>query len=453
MRSARKFFAPFAVFLLLPFLFSCARYIPIPWRDVPGKMGSAEAAGRRLAASLEAGLRARRKAEARGKKKAPGSYRPLRIVVAAFAEARSGVRTLLSERIERAVRAALSRSPLFEVVDGGAGLAWQEAYQRKKASPPSDGFSELDTAPPGAIHDEIRLDVLGGLSLDEARQKRARALDGDHPNRGLWHRAQGGAYGAETAIQAAAIFDAEAAVFGAYALGPERIRIWAGLVKNAPRQAAYFQKRLADILGEAEREKNARDYLARARASLLRRQVSPEWLAHWLAPRPRLRPRHPPYWRAPAFEIAFEGIDPDGRRFPMSSNAVVGPKMQVVGRIGVGSPHYVYGFSIDETGRTRAVFSRPGRAEPVRVLPGKDAYFTARLLPAGRSFRILFVSARKTFKPGPLMEAARRRFGFSPPAGRGRAQSGWFLPPGQEALILDNRWDQKVFWFVRRKSP
>ncbi|MDA0999464.1 MAG: hypothetical protein O2807_02950 [bacterium] len=449
----RGFLRALAVFLLVPLLATCARYVPIPWRDVAGEGLRVESIGRELTASLEAGLREAWMKEA-SERKAPLRKEPLRIVIAAFSEARTEVRTVLSGRIERAVRAALSRSPLFEIVDGGAGVAWQEAYQGRPASHPTDGFAEVDPVLPGNIQDEITLSTLAGLSPKTVRRKLALALDSGHPNEGLWHQARKGVYGAGTAIQAAEIFDAEAVVFGTYALGPERIRIWAGLVKNEPSTTSYFQKELADLFGEAEREKKTRDYWARSRASLPRRGIPPEWLMERLLPRPRLPPRNPLYWAVPAFEVLFEGIDLDGRRFPIPSNTVVGPKSQVVGRVGVGEAHYVYGFSIDETGRTDTVLSKPGQAEPVHVLPGKVKYFTARLLPAGRSFRVFFFSARESFAPAPLMEKARRRFGFVPAApGQGRVRRSWFLPAGQEKLILDKRWDQKVFWFVRTESP
>ncbi|MDP6484658.1 MAG: hypothetical protein QGH70_12565, partial [Nitrospinota bacterium] len=110
-----RFLLPVLIFLLLPG--ACARYLPVRWQEAPGRADSVAQAGARLAESLEAGLRAYRR-ERRGGAGAPSGKRPLRVIIASFPEARTGLRTEFSAQVERSLRRALGASPLFEVVGG-----------------------------------------------------------------------------------------------------------------------------------------------------------------------------------------------------------------------------------------------------------------------------------------------------------------------------------------------
>ncbi|MEE9274826.1 MAG: hypothetical protein V3V62_05925 [bacterium] len=448
----RRRAAALALFLLLP---SCARYLPIRWRESPGRAESVEAVGKRLARALAQGVR-EKAGESRGGEGARRPRGPLKVVVAAFPEARTGFRTVFSERIERALRRALQASSAFEVVDAGGAIAWQEV---------SVSFDTLETGWLG-LEALWRGEMIGrpeedaevvrmkgrGAAPGRIREALSRALDDDHPIKGLWPNAVKGGYGENSAVFAASMRGADAAVFGAYALGPGRIRIWAAVVGNDPPRALYYKRGLADILGEPERIKKARPYLALARDHSPRRAVPREWLSRWIWPRPRLPLVQPAFWGESSFEVAFEQIGARGKRSPLTGGALLAADTLVTGRLGVGWPRYIYGFSMDASGRHGAVLTAPGGRAPVLVQPKEETHFTARLLPAGRSFRIYFVASPKMFDPAPILEAARRRLGISREyrgAARGAPPGAWFVAPGQEGLILEQDWDQQVFWFFR----
>ncbi len=312
-----RFLLSVIVFLLL--LGACARYLPVRWQEAPGRADSVAQAGARLAESLEAGLRAYRRDRIRGAG-ALSENRPLRVVIAAFPEARIGLRTEFSAQIERALRRALGASPLFEVVGGEEGVAWQEAvipradigraviaaipesaslggetgnkkkgreYEAEGGNYPGDiepGFEWWGEI--GGIAGEIARRRRNGEGREAAEKSLSAMLDSDHPIEGLWQEARKGRYGERSAVYAASILEAEAAVFGAYALGPRRVRLWAGVVRNAPSRVIHYARGIADVFGTPERLENSRVFYGLARGSLARESIPAGWLSVWLPPAP-----------------------------------------------------------------------------------------------------------------------------------------------------------------------
>ena len=488
-----RFLLPVLVFLLL--LGACARYLPVRWQEAPGRTDSVAKAGAQLAESLEAGLRAFRRDRKRGAG-APSGNRPLRVVIAAIPEARTGLRTEFSAQIERALRRALRASPLFEVVGGEEGVAWQEAVISRADighaltaaihEPASTGGETGNKKKEGEGKDEdvgksFPVDIepgvewweeIGEITGEIARRRRngegrgavekslSAMLDSDHPIEGLWPAAQKGQYGERSAVYAASILEAEAAVFGAYALGPRRVRLWAGVVRNAPPRAIHYARGVADVFGTPERLESSRVYYGLARDSLAREAIPAGRLSVWLPPRPRARPQSPPRWSAPDFEVAFEKIGRKGERKRVTGGALVGADEQLVGRVAVGALRYLYAFSIDQRGRTDEVLASLAGGAPLKIRPGREANFTARLLPAGRAYRIYFVSSDDPFPAGPVLDAARLRLGIGKngadslagnyrEGARGAPARAWYLSPGQEELLIEKGWDQQVFWFYR----
>ncbi len=443
--------------LLLAPLAACARYEAIPWREAPGHAASPASLGERLSGALERQVReeAQRLGRLRrGEGPARKEGAPLRVVVAAFPEAGAGVRTRFSEQIERSLREALARSSAFEVLVGGESVAWQEAIVGSLAAPPE--------ASKGGVIGGLPEGAEGGSAA--GGRSREAELDGDHPLRGLWPQARGGRYGEDSAVFSASIFDADAAVFGAYALGPERVRVWAAVVLSAPPRTIYYVRGLEDIFGLPERMESGRIYLAHARDALPRGAAPQPALASWVPARPRARPRQPPLWGEAAFEVVLERIDHMGVRSRLAGGEALDARSVVVGRVAARSPRYVYGFAVDRTGSAEEVLASPEeRGRPARVEPGRFAQFTARLLPSGRSYRLYFVSSGASFAGREVVEAARRRLGVGRGAGAGAARgfqdaadgaptAPWFVPPGQERLILAEGFDQEVFWFFRRQE-
>ncbi|MEK6709307.1 MAG: hypothetical protein AABZ64_01885, partial [Nitrospinota bacterium] len=118
---------------LLPLLLlaSCAGYEAIPWHEEPGQARAIQALGERLAAGLERGVEASdfdvNRLRARDAPAREGEPQPYRVIVAGFPEAGTGRRTEFSRQAEEALRRALGRSKQFRIIDGGEGVAWQEA--------------------------------------------------------------------------------------------------------------------------------------------------------------------------------------------------------------------------------------------------------------------------------------------------------------------------------------
>ncbi|MEE9257538.1 MAG: hypothetical protein V3V56_10275 [bacterium] len=435
--SLKVFFAALpAVFLL-----SCAGPGPPSWRSLKNNPGSISGMGRALVAALEADLLARRKKTSRrganrvGGASGRGGSRPLKVIVAAFASVptggrgdgrgggRGGGRTGLSRRLEDAVRRALERSPLFSVIDSGEGVPWQEAGLRQET----------------------------GLRPAASAQRKT---SGKSPRR--WARARAGPYGEGSAVYAASMLGAEAAVFGAYAPVAGRIRVWGAAVLNAPPRRRYFERRVEDIFGVYRGPDTARTYVGVARGELPRGAVPKSLLSAPLPPRPRKRPRHPARWASPAIEVVLERIDPAGRRVPLIGGESFGAEDLIVGRVGASTPRYVYGFALDRTGRAEEILAASGGG-PTLVRPGREVQFTARLLPAGRPYRVYFVSSAAAFDPQKVIESAASRLGISAPgraqnfkeAAAGAPERPWFVLPGQERLILRGDWDQHTYWFRR----
>ncbi len=453
------------LFVLLSALTACSGYVPVPWRDALEGEKSLAAFGRRMVAVLESEVKKNRiklnpnLADSRDRDSKLASATPLRIVVVAFPEARTGLRTEFSRKIEGAIREALERSGTFHIVDGGDGLSWQETGLSVASVTPTTGWTGVF----GRLDEEVALRKAEGESPQSIRINLNKQLDDDHPVRGLWPKVKNGAYGESSAVYAASMLGADAAVFGAYSLGTHRIRVWGAVVMNSPPETIYFRRGFEHIFGLPEREVKSRPYLALARGNQPRKNVPDAWLSAWLSPRPHIHPRYPDGWADLAFEVAMEQIDLAGRRTQLIGGEVVGSKDLLVGRIGVPAPRYIYGFAVDNRGETEEVFSSGnGPGKPALVVPEKVSHFSARLLPAGRTYRVYFVSSWKDFDGKKSVEITMRRLGLL--GGRGSAASNfrevskglpkksWFLPPGQERLILEEGWDHYVYWVHRKNS-
>ncbi len=144
----------------------------------------------------------------------------------------------------------------------------------------------------------------------------------------------------------------------------------------------------------------------------------------------------------------------------MTGGAFVGAGEQLVGRVAAGALRYLYAFSIDQRGRADEVLASLAGGAPLMIRPREEVNFAARLLPAGRAYRIYFVSSDKPFPAGPVLDAACRRLGIGRngagslagnyrEAARGAPARAWYLSPGQEGLLIGKGWDQQVFWFYR----
>ena len=455
------------------FLMSCANYLPIPWQDASGQADSARAAGARLAAGLAEGLRKSDFKNVSRFKARPDPSKEmetvLRIAVAGFPEARTGVRTAFSLQVEEAVRRALGASGQFRIVDGGEGVSWQEAKSFRPPIPAAQDQGDFDN-PPEAVtigdwRDEIGRAKLEGRADPPTPEELSAQLDGDHPHRGLWARARSGPYGEESAVYAASILGADAVVFGAYALGPGRVRVWAAVVLNAPPQAFYYvrySRGLEDVFGLPERVERGRRYLAYVRDELPETMVPREALGERLEPNPRSAPAHPPYWGEPALDVRLEEIDAGGQRQSLAVRNTVGARSLVVGWLAAKSVRHVYAFSINRNGEAEEILSSadPGRQGwSRRVEPGQFFPFHARLTGRGQIYRLYFVSAPQPFEGEAAVQAARRRLGLGM-AGPARVPRGveragpeaWFVAGGQERLVLERGWDQQVFWLFRRKG-
>ncbi len=448
-----------ALLALVLILAGCSAYEAISWKEVTGGGDSLPALGEGLVSSLAADViegrneifLARSGAHGLSLKNLPS----LKVIVAAFPEARSGLRTGFSREIERAIRAALEKSAMFAVIDGGDGVSWQEGGL--SLTPPSEWRGVF-----GSLDEEVALRVEQGGSPGAIRRELAQELDDNHPIRGLWPKVREASYGENSAVHAASMLGADAAVYGAYALGPGRVRVWATVVINRPAETIYFKREIKDILALPVRLEVSRKYAGHARGQLSRKAVPDALLSKWLPPRPRDFPRHSAYWGVPSFEVTLERIDLAGNRLPLSGGNVIDSESLVVGRLGVGEPRYIYGFAIDRFGHAEEIFaSIEARRKPALVMPGKVAHFSARLLPAGRAYRVYFVSSNKEFDAKKVIDMAGARLGISKgkpviarsykEAARGAPLRSWYVPPGQERLILDENWDQYVYW-VHRKN-
>ncbi len=445
-------------------LAACARYEAIPWKDVPGPTASVSEAAGKIVSSLEGEVRRNRKiisrrgrrgrtVENKGRSDKP---RALRIVIAAFPEARTGLRTGFSERLEKAVRAALVKSPLFEVIDGGNGVSWQEASFGNSSKAPEVGWSGVF----GRLDEEIAIGQEQGKDLPAIREELDRKLNDDHPLKGFWPEVRNASYGEGSAIFAASMLAADAAVYGAYALGPDRVRVWASVVMNRPVQSRYYRRGVKDILGLPEYLESSRPYLGFVRGEIPRKSVPDSWLSVWFPPRPRATPRHPKRWAESALSLVLERIDTEGRRYPLSGGEIFDSDMVVVGKFAVSARRYVFGFALDESGNVEEIFGPAegkGRSGPVD--PGKTVHFTARLLPPNRTFRVYFVSSAASFDTKKIVANALKRLGISEDGSvraanhrevaGGAPRVSWYVPPGQDRLILEDGWDQYVFWFHR----
>ena len=411
---------------------SCARYEPIPWRDAGGRHSSVEKAAEGLVDSLAASLK---KSRLQRISEESGKNRPLRVIVAGFPEARSGARTSLSLRIERAMRRGLDGSDAFRAVDGGTGVAWQETFLAGEARPAERKSADL-----------------------EMRRATAGELDADHPLQGLWPKARAGRYGEDSAMYAASMLGAEAFVYGAYALDESRVRVWASVALNAPARSGYYRRGLGDVFGEAARRRKSRPHLTYARGALLLRAVPREWLKKKAFARPRKKPAPRKSWGHPSFEAAMEWMDRDGSRTRLSGGEAIPSSAIVLGRLRARSPLYVYGFSIDESGKTSELLaSAERRGEAAFLRPDAPAHFTMRLREESRSYRVYFVSRADPFSSDEALRAARARLGLSAKSksasftyedvARGVPARAWTPPAGQDRLILGDGWAQEVFWF------
>ncbi|OGL65195.1 MAG: hypothetical protein A3J27_06840 [Candidatus Tectomicrobia bacterium RIFCSPLOWO2_12_FULL_69_37] len=456
--------------LLAPVLLaSCAGHEAIPWREAPGRAGAVRAMGERLAAGLAEGVKVAGVNVGRFRAvdpRAPAEAAVLRVVVAGFPEARTGARTPFSRQVEEAVRRALARSARFRVVDGGEGVAWQEARMPRVSSPRPDdeeeGIGFFENAPVGEWRAEAFERKQRGQ--EASPEVFSEELDGDHPLRGLWPRARGGPYGEESAVYAASIFEADAAVFGAYALGPGRVRVWAAVVLNTAPRIIYYARGLKDVFGLPERVEAGRIYLAHARDALPRGAVPDEALTAWVPPRPRLAPVHPPFWGEPALEVVLEEIDRGGQRKRLAAGNLVGADSLVVGRMAARGVRHVYAFALNREGEAEEVLfssdpQRPGWAQ--RVAPGRFVPFAVRMVEPQRMYRLFFVSSPEPFEGGQAVRSARERLGLGPGGPSGPARSAgdaargapprpWFVAGGQDRLILRVGWDQQVFWLFRQ---
>jgi len=451
-----------ALLALVLVLAGCGAYEAISWKDVNGRGDSLPALGEGLVSSLAADVIKGRNeifsirpgARESSRKSLPS----LKVIIAAFPEARSGLRTEFSRKIEQAVRVALKKSVLFSIIDGGDGISWQEAGLSRFALTPPAGWRGVF----GRLDEEAAIRAEQGSSPSAIRRDLARELDDDHPIGGLWAKVQKANYGEDSAVHAASMLGADAAVFGAYALGPGRVRVWATVVINRPAETIYFKRELKDIFALRERVDVSRKYIGHARGQLSREAVSDAMLSKWLPSRPRAFPSHPVSWGTSGFEVALEEIDLAGNRSPMNGGNVIDSETLVVGRLGVGEPRYIYGFAIDRLGRSEEIFaSIEARKKPVLVVPGNVVHFSARLLPAGRAYRVYFVSSVKAFDAKKVIDMAGIRLGISKgkpvfarnykEAARGAPLRSWYVPPGQERLILDENWAQYVYW-VHRKN-
>ena len=413
-------------------MLSCARYEPLPWRDAGARRPSLGEAAGGLVGSLAASAREDR---LQGDSEGRARSRPLRVVVAGFAEARSGARTTLSLRIEQAVRRRLAEADVFRVVGGRTGASWQEA------------FSDHRTPPAGGEGGEV-----------EIRYASARELDADHPLEGLWPKARASRYGEESAIYAASMLGAEAAVYGAYALDENRVRVWAALALNAPSRSGYYRRGIRDVFGEAVRRRDSRPSLGYARVALPLRAVPRAWLTKRAFTRPRARPAPRKSWGRPSFEAAIERMNRNGVRKKLYGGETIPSHALVLGRLRVYAPLYVYGFSIDEAGKVSELLgSAEKRGEAALLRPDAYSRFTMRLRDESKSYRIYFASRAKPFSGASVIRAARARLGLSArgekraftyrDVARGAPERPWTPPAGQDRLILGEGWGQEVFWF------
>ncbi|MBT4095573.1 MAG: hypothetical protein HOE85_16550 [Nitrospinaceae bacterium] len=451
-----------ALLALVFILAGCGAYEAISWKDVGGSGNSLPVLGEGLVSSLAVDViegrnkifLARSGRQELSRKNLPS----LKVIVAAFPEARSGLRTAFSRKIEQAVRQALEKSALFAVIDGGDGVSWQEAALSRFALVPPVGWRGVL----GRLDEEVALRAEQGGSTETIRREFERVLDDDHPIRGLWPKVREANYGEGSAIHAASMLGADAAVFGAYALGPDRVRVWATVVINRPAETIYYKREVKDLFALPERLEVSRQYAGLARGYLSRKTVPDALLSKWLPPRPRAFPRHPKSWGEPDFEVKLERIDLAGNRSPLIGGDVIDSESLVVGRLGVGEPRYIYGFAIDRYGHSEEILtSIEARKKPALVVPGKVVHFSARLLPAGRAYRVYFVSSKKEFDAKKIVDMAGARLGISKAkptiarnykdAARGAPSRSWYVPPVQERLILVENWDQYIYW-VHRKN-
>jgi hypothetical protein len=115
---------------------------------------------------------------------------------------------------------------------------------------------------------------------------------------------------------------------------------------------------------------------------------------------------------------------------------------------------------VDESGNVEEIYgSAEGKGRSGPVEPGKTVHFTARLLPPDRTFRVYFVSSEESFDTKKIVANALKRLGISEDGSMravnhrevagGAPRVSWYVPPGQDRLILEDGWDQYVFWFQR----
>ena len=242
------------------------------------------------------------------------------------------------------------------------------------------------------------------------------------------------------------------------------MRVWAAVVVNSPPRSIYYARGMKDIFGLPERVMAGRIYPAHARDALPRRSVPDALLAAPAAPAPRQAPRHPPFWGEPALEVVLEEIDHTGERRRLAGGNLVGRESLVVGRLATRLERYVYAFALDAEGEAEVFFSslepeRQGMA--ARVGPGRFVPFAARLIEPRRMYRLYFVSAAEPFEGARAVRAARQRLGVGPgessgpgrsarEAARGAPPAAWSVEGGQERLILEEGWDQRVIWLYRQ---
>jgi len=439
-------------------LLACGRYEPIPWRDLPGRISSVSDLGKKMVFALEGEIkrnRVRLFSQHTGRPAAQNknlSLVSLNLIIAGFPDVRSGFRTQLSEKIENSIRGALKKSRVFNIVDGGDGISWQEAEVKfsMEVSSGKGNFpgqkGEKATPPRGS-----------------PRIKPVPKWGDDHPVRGIWKRIRMGRYSERSAVYAASMLGADAAVYGAYEKKADRILVWGAVVMNRPSRKLVFERELKNSFGLPDRLTVSRPYLGYIRGNLDPKWVPDFWLTTKVPPRPRDRPRYFRYWANPAFEVVLEKIDSKGSRVRLSGGEIIGSKDLIVGRIGVLSPRVIYGFSLDRYGRVGSVFfSGRENGKPILVRPGNVVHFSARLHPPGRAYRMYFVSAPLKFDVRKVQNKASIRLGIRGgqttaaqnyrDAAKGYPERAWFVPAGQEYMILEKGWGQLAFWLHRESS-
>ncbi len=250
-------------------------------------------------------------------------------------------------------------------------------------------------------------------------------------------------YGEEASVKAAQFLGLGAVVVGKYEVMPEKVVIWAELVRAEKPQVRIFRKRWTFL--EPRQPEGERRRLARVRVNINRESISPLWL-HTAAPSSASGslPKAPEGWLRPPLQLWYEIIRSDGRRERGLGGGAVGPDDTIFIRFSALRPTYLYLFTLSQGGEVAEVFHgrNKGGAEQIEV--GRSH---SRIIHIAEPNQIAFLFCLASGRPFDFREDLLEGL---VPMFRRLEKEGRLLRG--EGLALPAYFYQQTFWFLRDRE-